>query len=107
MIVAGAVADVPWQAPGLQWLTIGVRVRALFDPRLRECERAMGGRIGSKSARNSPYPGPKNRKIASTSPRYKQVTAVLNVPYLILDLRSSMRVRASSSDCARRAPDPV
>ena len=46
-VVAGAVADVPCQAPGLPWSTIAVRVRVPFDPRLRECERAMRARIGS------------------------------------------------------------
>ena len=53
-VVAGAAADVPCQAPGLPWSTIAVRVCAPFDPRLRECERAIRAKIGSKSARNSP-----------------------------------------------------
>ena len=45
--MAGAVADVPCQAPGLPWSTIAVRARAPFDPLLRERERAMRARMGS------------------------------------------------------------
>jgi hypothetical protein len=55
--VVGAVADVLSQAPGIPWSTIAVRVRPPFDPRLRECERVMRAKIGSKSAWNSPNPG--------------------------------------------------
>ena len=47
-VVAGAVADVPCQAPGLPWSTIAVRVCAPLDPRLRECKRALRAKIGSK-----------------------------------------------------------
>ena len=40
-VVAGSVADVPCEAPGLPWSAITVRVCEQLDSRLRKRERAI------------------------------------------------------------------
>ncbi len=71
--MARAVADVSCQTQGSPWSMIAVRVRAPFDPRLHECERAMRLRVGSSSVRNSPYLGSKPKKSSTWSQRDEQV----------------------------------
>jgi hypothetical protein len=100
-VVTGAVADVPCQAPGLPWSTIAVRVCPPFDARLRERERAMRARIGSKSARNSPYPGPRP---VNSSTRSRQDKQVRNAPFLIFAFSRSIHARASSSGLCPPGP---
>ena len=56
----------------------------------------MRARTGSKSAPDSPYPGPK--KTTKSHQRGRGTNKlVLNAPFLILALRRSMQARASSS----------
>ena len=74
MVVAGAVADVPCQAPGLPWSTITVRVRA---PSTHDCA-TVNARCAPGSAQNVigtlRTRALKNLKIASTWLRYKQAS---------------------------------
>ena len=59
-------------------------VCAPLDPRLRECERAIRAKIGSKSAQNSPCPGP---KVATKSSKLGRRGIVLRRTILNLNIQ--------------------